>query len=254
MKRFLTLALIGACLISCRPLAIDISHASTDKGYLNSGLRDLGQLYYFDTQTGDLRELATLRLTEKVRGATFDRQVARDVRGIDIAGQLDAGTAVRVKANIQRNSFITLENAFDESYSNTFNDLSTEINRRVASGEDVGFTWFLDDAVQPGSTIRYLLVYSTIRADNATIGYDDTTAVGGGLTVPLRGAGDLDVTIRGLSEESFAGKSVPVLVEYHVVQAFQGDGFYKFRIDPKVSDETLNAILRGTFEPPEPEG
>ncbi len=244
----LTLILIGFA--GCRTIPVDVSHAYTDKGYLNSGLRTLGQLYLLDTEDGSLKELAVLDLSNRVRGATFEEQFARNVRGVDIGAGGEVGIDAEVKASITRNSYIRLTNAFDETYANTFGDLSAEINRREAIGEDVGFTWFLDDATKPGSTIRYLLVYSTIRADEAVIGYNNVTAVDGNLTVPVRGRAEVDVTVSGLSEESWKGKAVPVLVDYHVIQAFQDDGFYKFRIDRAFRDDDLTDILKGRRLPP----
>lgn len=236
--------------MGCRPVAINISHASTDKGYLNSSLRELGQLYVFDTTDGVLTELAVLELTNQNRGATFARQVARDVKGVDVSANVDVATSARVKTEIQRNSFIELENAFDASYTQTFSDLAAEINRREATGEDVGFTWFLDEAVKPGSTLRYLLVYSTIRADVARVGYANVTDVGGGLKVPISGAGDVDVEVKGLSEESFQGSEVPVLVDYHVIQASLSDaGFYRFRVDRAFTQDALSDVLKGRVQP-----
>jgi hypothetical protein len=136
-------------------------------------------------------------------------------------------------------------NAFDESYTRTFNDLSKEINRREADGEDLGFSWFLDEAVEAGSGLRYLLIYSTIRADEAVIGYRNAVSSEGSLNVPIRGRGNLNVEISGLSEEKWKGKEVPVLVRYHVIQAFLNDGSYSFRIDRRFDTDDLSSILSG---------
>ncbi len=254
MIRFTALVLVLIAMAGCRPVTIGMSHASTDKGYLNSALRDLGQLYLLDTTNGNLTELAVLELSNRVRGKTFERQVARDVRGVDIDAEVKVAVRARVETEIARNSYIELDNAFDVSYSETFSDLSAEINRREAAGEEVSFSWFLDEASQPASNLRYLLVYSTIRADAARVGYSDITAVGGGLTIPLRGAGDVDVSVTGLSEEAFKGKAVPVLVDYHVIQAFKRDGFYKFRIDRSFDKDALSDVLKGRVDQSEVDG
>jgi len=254
-ERFATIAVLLFAAIGCRPIPIDVSHASTDKGYLNSGLRELGQLYLLDTADGSLDELAVLNLTNQRRGAVFEEQLARNVRGVDIGGEINTGIEARVDTQIALNSYIRLTNAFDESYTETFSDLSAEINRRDAAGEEVGFSWFLDEAINPSSSLRYLLVYSTIRADTAVIGYSNVTAVDGGMTVPFRGAGNVDVSISGLSEESWRGKAVPVLVDYHVIQASLNEkGNYAFRIDRQFSDDDLADVLkRRGLTPPEPE-
>ena len=57
------------------------------------------------------------------------------------------------------------------------------------------------------------------------------------------------MNISGLSEETFSGQSVPVLVDYHVIKAFKRDGLYKFRIDPSFSDKDLSLLLKGKIEP-----
>ena len=75
MIRIVALVLVLGAIAGCRPVTIGMSHASTDKGYLNSALRDLGQLYLLDTSNGALTELAVLDLSNRVRGRTFERQL-----------------------------------------------------------------------------------------------------------------------------------------------------------------------------------
>lgn len=237
---FLTMTLLG-----CRSVPIDVSHASTDKGFLNSGLRDLGELYVLNSDTGALTELATIDLQQRSRGDVFSQNFARNVRGVEIGGNVDVGAKAGFAADIAQNSFIRLTNAFDESYTNTFRDLSIEINTREAAGEDLGFTWFLDQASETGSPLRYLLVYSTIRADEAIVGYGNSIAANGELSVPVQGRGDVDIEVSGLSQEEFRGSGIPVLVNYHVIQVFKRDGLYKFRIDLAFDSEDLPALLRG---------
>ncbi len=240
LQFILTLVLAG-----CRTIPIDVSHASTDKGYLNSGLRNLGALYLLDTSDGKISELGSVELSNRTRGAIFEEQTARGVRGIVVGADIDVGAQARIENEISTHSYIKLVNAFDESYTRTFNDLSKEINRREADGEDLGFSWFLDEAVEAGSGLRYLLIYSTIRADEAVIGYRNAVSSEGSLNVPIRGRGNLNVEISGLSEEKWKGKEVPVLVRYHVIQAFLNDGSYSFRIDRRFDTDDLSSILSG---------
>ncbi|MFK7838376.1 MAG: hypothetical protein AB8B60_19375 [Sulfitobacter sp.] len=244
MRFLLIIGAIVALLSGCRSLSLDISHADTDKGYLNSGLRDLGKFYVFDTAKGNLTELATIDLRSRDKGAVFEKQVARGVTGVKVGGQADVKVKAKVAAEVARSSYIELDNAFGESYKNTFSDLSQEINRRESEGEDLGFSWFLDEAVEAGSTTRYLLVFSTIRADVARVGYANSYAADGVIDVPLSKGGSIAVSLTGLSEEQFKGKAVPVLVNYHVIQAFKKDGNYKFRIDRSFDDTDVTRLLQ----------
>lgn len=247
---FIRLLMITLCfgLIGCRSLKVDVSHASTDKGYLNSGLSDLGKFYYLNMGNGTLTELAEIDLQAGQRGATFEKQRAQDVKGVGIGGALDVAAKAQVEAEIQLKSYIELENAYSISYKDTFSDLSREINARISAGQDLGFEWFLEDAVAPSSPIRYLLLYSTVRADKARVGYNDKLAAEGGFSLPTFGLGEVDIEISGISEEVFSGSEVPVLVKYHVIKAFLNDGKYRFRIDTSVKAADVAAILRGDFE------
>lgn len=244
MRLFLALTAILLVVSGCRSLSLDVSHADTDKGYLNTGLRDLGKFYVFDAEDGNLTELATIELSSRARGSTFERHTARGVTGVKIGGEANVTVKARVAAEVARSSYIELDNAFDESYKNTFSDLANEINRREAEGDDLGFGWFLDEASTPGSTTRYLLVFSTVRADQARVGYADTYAANGLIDVPLGKGGSVAVSLTGLSEEEFKGKAVPVLVDYHVIQAFKRDGNYQFRVDRSFSSTDITRLLQ----------
>ena len=136
------------------------------------------------------------------------------------------------------------------SFTNTFDDMSAEINQRVARGEQVSKTWFLDDAIVPNSPYRYLLIYRVVKADRTVIKQGNTTSLGGEVTVPTGFGVAAKVRLDGFSSEDFTGHGVTTLVNYHIIQAFlakrpDGTQAYGFKVDDlAASSNDLSATLR----------
>lgn len=252
LGRIFSLLALGALVGGCGQTAtVDVRHAKTDKGYLNSRLATLGYLYLWNTETNAIAQLAVIDLTTQASDDHFASLEASQVVGVDIKASLNASLKAGIESEVQSKTQLTLTDAHVVSFRNTFSDLSKEINALVSKGENVRETWYLDEAARPGSPYRYLLVYRAITADSTTIQFDKSVAVGGAITVPTGLGGDVKVKLAGFGSSNFTGDDVTTLVDYYIIKVYYGsDGLgnqtYQFQIDTSIPGGfILSPILRG---------
>ncbi|WP_089727157.1 hypothetical protein [Candidatus Thiosymbion oneisti] len=228
---------------------LNVSHAKTDKCFVNSGYADLGTLYLYDTKNEKLLELADIKFTGTKTGHTYEKQEARDIEGmkINIMGNLDKLIVADAKAKIENGVYIELTNAFKEKYRGTFSDLARTIREKIASGEDVRNSWFLEEASKNNSRYRHVIVYSTIKADKAKIEYANSVVIGGKIKLPAKGGGSIEAKLEESPFEKFKGKAVPVFVDYHIIRTTKGRNknneiTYQFRVDTDFRDKTKRLL------------
>jgi hypothetical protein len=246
-------ALFAVALTSgCQTASVDVRHAKTDKGYLNSRLASLGYLFVWDTENNSINQLAVIDLTQRSADDRYATLEATQVAGIGISANIAATVRAEIEAEVQSKTSLTLTDAHVVSFSDTFGDLSAEINRRIAEGENIRETWFLDEAAQPGSRYRYLLVYRSITADSTKLEFDKSVAAGGVLTIPTGGwGGDVKVKLSGFGSSTFIGNDVTTLVDYYIIKTYfgtdaNGNVTYNFKIDTSIAGGfVLSPILRG---------
>lgn len=254
MKRFGALALAALALgtlAACKSVSIDISHARTSAGYLNSALIDAGHLYLLDsTPTKEkVSKLAVLALTDGHTGATFASFKAKGVSGVSFSGKVDAGVKADVEADLTSNAFVELTNAQGVEYQGVYSDLTAAINKGVSNGTGIVDQWSLPDAAKADSPLRYLIVYGMQYADEATVGYNNSRVVDGSITLPSTQGGSVKVEVKGDTSEAFKGTHVPVLGKFYVLRLTvdtndAGVPTYHFRQDTAFDMGRLPDILR----------
>lgn len=244
--RYFQLIILLLVISACQTVTVDVSHVKTDKGFLNSSLGNLGDLYLFDTSTLKVDKLANVNLTKIKTGFSFNNIKAVDLQGVDIRGNLDATIKAQVELEIANKSFIELEKGKSIEYEETFNALSKRINREISRGRNLGFSWFLDEATEPNSSLRYLLVYGAVLSEKAKIGFDSSLVTGGKIEIPTGRFGSLTIKVSGSSVEEFEGEAIPVFLKIFAIQAFKdkNTGNYKFRIDRNFDSSKLTSSLR----------
>jgi len=245
--RYICLLFTVILMSACQVVNVDVSHVKTDKGFLNSGLADLGDLYVLDKNTLRMDKLTNIELTKIRNGFPFTRIRAVDLQGVEIRGEIKPTVKSKVELEISNKSFIELDNGDSVEYKETFTALSNRINQEISNGRELGFSWFLDEASQPGSSLRYLLVYGTVRADKARIGFDRSLVAGGEIEIPTGTFGTLTVKVSGSSIEEFEGNKVPIFLKFFVIEAFKDKdtGNYSFRIDRNFQTQDLIKALKG---------
>jgi hypothetical protein len=244
------LLVAGLTLAGCQSTTINVSHAKTDKGYLNSRLAGLGYLFVWNKQTGYVAQIAEIKLTSEASDQRYSELEAREVTGVALSASLNAVEKASIEADIQAKTTLVLSDARVVSFENTFTDLSSEINRRVSLGQDIRSAWFLDDAVKPESPWRYLLIYRAVTADSTQLTFDKSASAGGSISIPTGNGGSVKVTLNGLGVSDFKGDDVTTLVDYYIIRAYIGanpDGTqtYKFKLDDTIPPNfVLSSLLR----------
>src|SRR5262245_12215517 len=184
-------AILGGllALAACTPPAVvtvNVSHVGTDKGYLNSRLARIGDLFLWDMKSKTISELDNVELTTKKNDDVFTKVDATYASGIDFIAGVQAQFKVQVESKIRAQSRFTLANARVTSFQHTFDDLSAFINNKISDGTTTaGQIWNLDEAVAPNSPLRYLLIYRVVLADKTQLQYKNDVVVGGEVSVPV---------------------------------------------------------------------
>lgn len=246
MKRFLGLAAAAFLLSGCLVGVVDVSHAHTNKGFLNSGNRDIGRLIVYDTENDFLQYLDVIPLTDRAVGKLYDQQSARDIEGysMDLATDVAPATRAAIDAEITAGAEIVLKKARRVSTQNTITHLANYIDAGNDEN-DYGKNWMLNQAVAKDSTLRYALIWEAFNADEAKISHRGNVEAGGEISVPTSFWGRARVKLAGLSEEQFSGDQVPVFVDYYVFKAFKNSsGNFDFEIDPTTSKSVLQKRLQ----------
>jgi len=230
----------------CQSVNVSISHANTDKGFLNSRQLDVGQLFLLDTSDDTLVPLSLLNLKTVKSANRFASVKATDISGVTVNGSADAAVVASVKLEVANKAFVELTNANRIQYTSVYNDLSRAIETEISNGNDVGNRWYLEDAAARNSKLRLVLVTGAFAADTGKIGFDNSTNVNGSISIPVGRRGTLDVKINKSSIEEIVGKGVPVLLDLSVIEVFYNqNGNFDFRPDRRFrSPERLTAALR----------
>ncbi|MBO6674115.1 MAG: hypothetical protein JJ908_05835 [Rhizobiales bacterium] len=220
---FLCLTMLG-----CQSASINLSHVKTDRGFLNTGLLGVGDLYLLDTRDDSLSILANLGPEFQrfvVNDNSFDRIRASSIRGITVEGSLSAAVQAQVELEVAGQAFIELNNGRRETITDTHDALSSAINRREARGVDLGTRWFLDAAAEENSPFRLVLVAGAITADSTLVGYRNALSSGATISVPVPGrrGGSVNVEIVGASTEDWQGQNLPVLLDIRIYTVFLND-------------------------------
>ncbi len=231
-------------LTACKFVTVNISHVETTKGYLNSGIEDLGQLYLFDMETDFFTKLEVIPIPQKTYGKQFRTQYASDISGFKINGNLEKAVEANIRAEVAANSSIEISNAQRVSGVETITALSSFINGQKEK-RNLGTRWKLDAASEEKSALRLAMVYATVNADQATARHANAVSTGGGFKVPFGWGGEADVKVEGLSQEQFSGDQVPVFVEYYVFKVFKNkSGNYDFDLRGAAEEDRLIGFLR----------
>lgn len=253
MKKFTTclvfLILMTGCAQSTKNVSVDLSNASTDAGYINSKLENIGTLYLLDTNNSTLTELAEIELTRNVETSLNTTYEAKNINNIGANGNvtLNDTELAAVKSSIKKSTYINLKNAKRKKFINNVSDLANYIRREISSDEYFVTSWSLEEATVPNSHLRYVLIYSMITADsaefNVTKGANLNTSVGKGKHKVV-----LNIDVNDKSLQKFTGSNSPVLIKYNIYKASirpNNDGIrtYHFASETRLQ-EKLNEALR----------
>lgn len=232
MPKLIIISLIFTLLSACQSVSVNISHINTDKGFLNSRLLQIGDLYLLDIEDNTLTKIANVKLTSKLSDDTFNVVNATNIQGVTINGNLDAGIEATVKAEISSRAFVRLQNARRVAHHRVYNDLSEKIEKEIQSGNNVGNRWELSEASQKNSNLRLVLISEVLTADTTVVGYDSATEANGVLKIPFGRRGSVNVRIIGASSEEFTGSAVPVFLNFRIMKVFINEaGNYDFKPD-----------------------
>jgi|GEM_PF-1865457 len=230
---------------------IDISHAKTTEGHINSSSENIGVLYLYNTQSNRLSELAHIDLKSKKDVSHFSSKRAKKLSGIGIAGNIDKGVSLAILGKIQNEFYIDLKEYLRTKYSNTFSDLAQNIRDRVALGEDIHESWSLKDAAKPHSPLRHVLAYSTIMAKSAKFMHKDNKELTSALKLQDDNGSTVSISYHDIqnSFEEFNGTSSPVLLRYHVIKTSlqvneEGEATYHFKTDQEYNQTKFIQALR----------
>ena len=164
-----SVAMLGGLLVlaACTPPAVvtvNVSHVGTDKGYLNSRLASIGDLFLWDMKSKNISELDHVELTTKKSDDVFTKVDAGYTSGIDFVAGVQLQFKAQIESKVKAQSRLTLANARVTSFQHTFDDLSAFINNKISDGTTTaGQIWNLDEAVVPNSPLRYLLYTVWLR-------------------------------------------------------------------------------------------
>ncbi|PLX37984.1 MAG: hypothetical protein C0606_06980 [Hyphomicrobiales bacterium] len=248
---FAVAALVAGCHHTSGPgtYVVDISHLKTDEGYINSSRYVEGQIIVWNKETGFSEVLSGLQLPVTVDGFSRTSVVANNLSGVSLSADINKPVPVGLKTELEGDLAIKLENNVrGRSINEAFTKFGREINRRISAGdEDIRQTWFLDEAAEPGSPWRYIIVRKTLRADKGSIVGNRNAVANGKVTLSsfdLAGAG---VTLKGYDKVEFEGENVPALANYYVLKVFRNaSGNYDFRLDREITNKAsvIVPILR----------
>lgn len=259
-SRLLILSILLISLSSCvttptltktHTVNIDISHAKTTEGHINSSSENIGILYLYNTQSNKLSELAHIDLKSKKDVSHFSSRRAKKLSGIGIEGNIDKGVSLSIAGKIQNEFYIDLRDYVRTKYSNTFSDLAQNIRDRIASGEDIHESWSLKDATKPDSPLRHVLAYSTIMAKSAKFTHKDNKELKSALKLQDNNGSTLVISYQDIdnSFEEFNGTSSPVLLRYHVIKTLlktndKNEQTYHFKTDQEYNQTKFIEALR----------
>jgi len=230
---------------------IDISHAKTTEGYINSSSENIGILYLYNTQTNRLSELAQIDLKSKKEVSQFSHRRAKKLSGIGISGAIDQTITLSLAGKIQNEFYIDLRDYRRTKYANTFNDLAQNIRQRIAQGEDIRESWSLKEAAMPNSPLRHVLAYSTIYAKRAKFSHINNRELNSSLTIEDVNGTPISLSYQDITNafEEFNGTASPVLLRYHVIKTRiqsneQGEKTYHFKVDQEYDQSRFIEALR----------
>ncbi len=228
---------------------VDISHAKTDEGFINSSRYVEGQVIVWNRETGFADVLPDLSLPFVADGYSRSKLKVGSLSGLAVSAGLAKPVPVSLKSDVSQDLAIELaDNIRGRDVREAFTSFSAAINQRIADGdESIRRTWFLEDAVKPDSQIRYIVVRRTLRADRGRIVANRGAVVNGELKLANLEIGEAGIQLKGYDKVEFEGENVPVLARYYILKAFRNaKGNYDFEIDRQVGNkaEVLIPILR----------
>jgi len=208
---------IGLGLSGCmqKSATIDISHAKTKKGYINSNLESMGTLYLYNIKTKKFSHLEDLNFNRIAIGKKYNKIKVNKLRGFDIQVSADVNQKAKaiLKAKLENNAFIYLKDARRKTYSHVISTLISKANSDNTTIDD----WQLKQ-IANNNSLRLVLVYKVISASSASFGYENNLTSNGSLEIPINGNSKIKVNISKSNTESFDGKDVPVLVDYKIIR------------------------------------